>query len=124
MTNFLDSALTDPQFLFYSSSKDSGPLKVKGSFSEAFAFKGGGYNCSFLCSFAISRVLRFSCVVEIVNCLGVPLSNRNNWYCNSEANIFLPLEILPLHRESFFASDETNLESMFSYEIISTDIAL
>ncbi|CAG7819191.1 unnamed protein product, partial [Allacma fusca] len=52
----------------------------------------------------------FSCNIEIVNCLSVPLRNRNRWYCNSENNTFLSMEILPLHRESFFASDHMNLK--------------
>ncbi|CAG7831704.1 unnamed protein product, partial [Allacma fusca] len=73
---------------------------------------------------SVRKMERFSCVVEIVNCLSVPLSNRGSWCCNSQANIFLPMEILSLHRESFFASDDTTLEAMFSYEIISTDLAL
>ncbi|CAG7829540.1 unnamed protein product, partial [Allacma fusca] len=145
MTNFLDSALTDPQYHFWVSSKNSGPSNVDESFSEVFSFKGK-YWCQLLCSFAISRVLRkyhphrmfgfinmiakshssfsFSCVVEIVNCLGVCLNNRNSYFCNSEDNNLLPLEILPLHRESFFASDETSLEAIFSYEIFSTDLAI
>ncbi|CAG7710373.1 unnamed protein product, partial [Allacma fusca] len=66
----------------------------------------------------------FSSVVEIVNCLGVPLSNHKSWDCNSEVNNFLPPEIFPLHRESFSASDEMNLEATFSYEIFSTDLAI
>ncbi|CAG7701401.1 unnamed protein product, partial [Allacma fusca] len=41
---------------------------------------------------------RFPCNVEIVNCLNVPLGNRNK--C------------------------DTNFEAMFSYEILSTDLAL
>ncbi|CAG7826630.1 unnamed protein product [Allacma fusca] len=66
----------------------------------------------------------FSCVVETVNCLSVPLNNRNGWCRNSEAKNVLPMQILPLHRERFFMSDEIILEAMFSYEIISTDLAL
>ncbi|CAG7830495.1 unnamed protein product [Allacma fusca] len=252
MTNFLDSVLTDPQYHFWYGSENSGPSKVDGSFSEVFSFKGSSGVCQFLCSFAISGILRlvircasysegyiylgigftpadifmnrslddklweispapdvwtnkkstkvplehvvthgnlllrghmsngprsivhveilefnpmfgslrsliggkqrivdgkslemlrspqnsqtnsksakniqrFSCVVEIVNCLSVRLSKRNNWYCNSKENNALPLEILPLHRESLFVSGETNLEAMFCYEIISTDLAL
>ncbi|CAG7733144.1 unnamed protein product [Allacma fusca] len=67
---------------------------------------------------------RFSCNIEIVNCLSVPLRNRNRWYSNSENNTFLSMEVLPLHREMFFASDQTNLKVMISYEIISTDLNL
>ncbi|CAG7825096.1 unnamed protein product [Allacma fusca] len=104
MTNLLDSVLTDPQYHFWNGSKTSGPSKVDGSFSEVFSFKGKGW--------------------YIVNCLSVRLSNRNSWYCSSEANNPLPLEILSLHRKSFFASEETNLEAIFSYEIISTNLAL
>ncbi|CAG7820617.1 unnamed protein product [Allacma fusca] len=124
MTNFLDSVLTDPQYYFWVGSKNSGPSYVDGSFSEVFSFNGEFDYCSFLCSFAISRVLRFSCIVQIANCLSVPLSNRKIWCCNSEDNNVLPLEILPLHRESLFVSGETNLEAIFSYGIISTDLAL
>jgi len=69
-------------------------------------------------------IQRFSCIVQIANCLSVPLSNRKIWCCNSEDNNVLPLEILPLHRESLFVSGETNLEAIFSYGIISTDLAL
>ncbi|CAG7731438.1 unnamed protein product [Allacma fusca] len=124
MTNLLDSVLTDPQYYLWSDSKISGPSKVDEGFSEAFSFKGHSSYCFVLCSFAISRDLRFSCTIEIVNCLSVPLRNRNRWYCNSENNTFLSMEILPLHRESFFASDQTNLKVMISYEIISTDLNL
>ncbi|CAG7723580.1 unnamed protein product, partial [Allacma fusca] len=37
---------------------------------------------------------------------------------------FWPLEIQSFHRESFLGSSDTNLEAMFSYEILSTDLAL
>ncbi|CAG7733145.1 unnamed protein product [Allacma fusca] len=155
MTNFLDSVLTDPQYHFGFGSKNSGPLNVVGSFSEVFSFKGDKNfyealddtlvklspapdvcipdECSevpveFFVNHGnlIVRGHMFSCVVEIVNCLSVPLSNQGSWCCNSQANNFLPveMEILSLHRESFFASDDTNLEAIFSYEIISTDLAL
>ncbi|CAG7729958.1 unnamed protein product, partial [Allacma fusca] len=67
---------------------------------------------------------RFSCNVEIVNCLNVPLRNRNKFYSNSNDKDFWPLEIQPFYRESFLGSSDTNLEAMFSYEILSTDLAL
>ncbi|CAG7676184.1 unnamed protein product, partial [Allacma fusca] len=58
---------------------------------------------------------KFSCIVEIVNCLNVSLRNRKNWYSNSDRKDVVTLEILPLHRECFYASDETSFEAMFSY---------
>ncbi|CAG7786030.1 unnamed protein product [Allacma fusca] len=67
---------------------------------------------------------RFSCIVEIVNCLNVPLRNRNEFYSNSNDNDFWPLEIQSFHRETFSGSSDSNLETMFSYEILSTDLAL
>jgi len=67
---------------------------------------------------------RFSCNVEIVNCLNVPLRNRNKFYSNSNDKDFWPLEIQSFHRESFLGSSDTNFEAMFSYEILSTDLAL
>ncbi|CAG7832432.1 unnamed protein product [Allacma fusca] len=57
------------------------------------------------------------------NRLKVKLSNRNIFYCNSSNNDLMPSEILPLHRESFVGVDDTNLESMFAYQIDSTDLA-
>jgi len=67
---------------------------------------------------------RFSCNVEIANCLNVPLRNRNKLYSNFNDKDFCPLEIQPFHRESFLGSSDTYLEAMFSYEIDSTDLAL
>ncbi|CAG7828014.1 unnamed protein product [Allacma fusca] len=130
LTNFLDSVLTDPQYHFWRGSKNSGPSKVDGSFSEVFSFKGNWLSYVWYNKISKDPLEHFVTHgnlllrVEIVNCLSVPLSNQNNWYCNSEENNLLPLEILPVHRERFFASGETNFEAMFSYEIISTDLAL
>ncbi|CAG7822520.1 unnamed protein product, partial [Allacma fusca] len=164
LTNSLDFVLSDPQYHFWFGSKNSGPPKVDGSFSEVFHFKGDSISYVSTDQTLNDKLLEispapdvwfpkkhsevplerfvthgnlllrghmsngprsiFSCVVEIVNCLSVPLSSPNNWYCNSEENNRLPLEILALHRESFFASGETNFEAMFSYEIISSDLAL
>ncbi|CAG7731944.1 unnamed protein product, partial [Allacma fusca] len=61
---------------------------------------------------------------EIVNCLNVPLRNRNKWYSNSNDKDFWPLEIPSFHRESFFGSSDSAFEGMFSYEIPSTDQTL
>ncbi|CAG7825833.1 unnamed protein product, partial [Allacma fusca] len=131
LSNFLESALTDLQYYFWTGSKNSGPTRVVGSFSEVFSFSGDQNCCDFLCSFGISKVLRsvgkcgrFSCNIEIVNCLNVPLRNRNKWYSNSNDKDFWPLEIQSFHRESLFGSSDTNFEAMFSYEILSTDLAL
>ncbi|CAG7817202.1 unnamed protein product, partial [Allacma fusca] len=73
---------------------------------------------------SVGKCGRFSCNVEIVNCLNVPLRNRNKFYSNSNDKHFWPLEIQPFHRESFLGSSDTNFEAMFSYEILSTDLAL
>ncbi|CAG7833800.1 unnamed protein product [Allacma fusca] len=67
---------------------------------------------------------RFSCNIEIANCLNVPLRNRNKWYSNSNKNDFWPLEIQSFHRESFLGSSVTNFDAIFAYEIVSTDLAL
>ncbi|CAG7824380.1 unnamed protein product, partial [Allacma fusca] len=212
LSNFLDPAITDPQYYIWSGAKDAGPLTVPGNFSEVFSFSGDSkayerlldtlYENSpvpdlwcpslmsdvpielfvthgnFLMrghmtngprsivhveilefnpifgspssvfggkqrivdgkslesirstislganSKSVRNIGRFSCIVEIVNCLSIPLRNQSIWYCNSENNNFLPLGILPLHRESFLGSDETIFEAIFSYEIMSTDLAL
>ncbi|CAG7830202.1 unnamed protein product [Allacma fusca] len=73
---------------------------------------------------SVGKSGRFSCNVEIVNHLNVPLRNRNNFYSNSNDKDYLPLEIQSFHRERFLGSSDTNLEAMFSYEILSTDLAL
>ncbi|CAG7821072.1 unnamed protein product [Allacma fusca] len=58
MTNFLESVLIDPQYYCLCGSKNGGPTKVVGNFSEVFSFKGDPNVCEILCSLAISRVLR------------------------------------------------------------------
>ncbi|CAG7786738.1 unnamed protein product, partial [Allacma fusca] len=73
---------------------------------------------------SVGKSGRFSCSVEIVNCLNVPLRNRNKFYSNSNDKDLWPLEIPSFHRESFLGSNDSNFEGMFSYEIVSTDLAL
>ncbi|CAG7832459.1 unnamed protein product [Allacma fusca] len=202
LSNYLDSALTDPQYHFYQGSRKSGPTRVVENFSEVFYFSGED-RCQFLCSFAIRKTLRlticclnysdgtilfgigftpadvptdqslfralysmppatdvwmtkpysktpvelfvtrrnllvrdgsisrsvgkiarFSCNVEIANFLNVPLRNGNKFYSNSKDKDFWPLEIQSFQRETIFGSSDTNLKAMFSYEIVSTDLAL
>ncbi|CAG7717689.1 unnamed protein product, partial [Allacma fusca] len=73
---------------------------------------------------SVGKSGRFSCNVEIVNCLNVPLRKRNIWYFNSNDKDIWPLEIESFQRESFLGSSDMNFEAMFSYEIVSTDLAL
>ncbi|CAG7716508.1 unnamed protein product, partial [Allacma fusca] len=164
LSNFLDTALTDLQRHFYNGSRNSGPTRVVGHFSEVFSFSGDeGFsdvptNASLfdilhemsstpdvwmmtkqdskipqelfvshgnlLVRGSVGKRGRFSCNVEIANCLNVPLRNRNKLYSNFNDKDFCPLEIQPFHRESFLGSSDTYLEAMFSYEIDSTDLAL
>ncbi|CAG7724579.1 unnamed protein product [Allacma fusca] len=150
-SNFLESALTDLQCDFGCGSRHSGPTRVVGNFSEVFSFRGAMIsNLSYsdvptnetlinklnqmppapdvwMMTKEVSSVgkcRRFSCNVEFVNCLNVPLRNRNKFYSNSNDKDFVPPEIQSFHRESFLGSSDTNLEAMFSYEILSTDLAL
>ncbi|CAG7819178.1 unnamed protein product [Allacma fusca] len=123
LSNFLDSAVTDLQFVLWQASRNNGPSRVVGNFSEAFSFSGSrSYYGSI--SRSVGKSGRFSCNVEIVNCLSVPLRNKNKWYCNSNDKDSLPLEIQSFNRESFLGSSDTKFKAMFSYEILSTDLAL
>ncbi|CAG7734357.1 unnamed protein product, partial [Allacma fusca] len=184
LSNFLESALTDLQCYFSFGSRNTGPMRVAGNFTEVFSFHGARYGCDFLCSFVISEAMRltircFSCTSgdiyfglgftpaevltnhellhtlhemplkpgvwminkqstkfplesfaingnllarEIANCLNVPLRNGNELYSNDKN--FWPLEIQSFHRETFLGSSDTNFKAMFSYEIVSTDLAL
>jgi hypothetical protein len=65
-----------------------------------------------------------ACIIEIGNCLNGTLRNGSAFFCNSARNNFLPSEIRPFYRERFFASHNTTVEAMFSYEIESTDLFL
>ncbi|CAG7784864.1 unnamed protein product, partial [Allacma fusca] len=65
---------------------------------------------------------RFLCNIEITNCLNVKLANKKNFYCNSENNDFIPSEVLPFRREKCFVANDTKVESMFCYEIDTTDL--
>ncbi|CAG7826317.1 unnamed protein product, partial [Allacma fusca] len=190
LSNYLDTALTDPQYHFYQGSGNSGPPRVAAKFSEVFSFSGE-HLCEFLSdvptdqslfralnsmppatdvwmtkpylktplelfvshgnflargkkrlidgkSFefnqstnkdgSISRpagkLSTFACNVVIENCLNVPLRNRNKFYSNSSDKDFWPLEIQSFHRETFLGSSDTKFEAMFSYEILSSDLAL
>ncbi|CAG7698760.1 unnamed protein product, partial [Allacma fusca] len=49
--------------------------------------------------------------VEIVNCLNVPLRNRNKSYSTSNDEDFWPPEIQSFYRESFLGSSDTSLEA-------------
>ncbi|CAG7829575.1 unnamed protein product, partial [Allacma fusca] len=120
LSNCLDTALTDlrngsPCFPI------SGPSRILGNFSEVFS---SGYRNDGTISRSVGKSGRFSCNVEIVNCLNVPLRNRNQFYSNSNEKDLWPLEIPSFHRESFLGSSDSNFEGMFSYEILSTDLAL
>ncbi|CAG7819177.1 unnamed protein product [Allacma fusca] len=173
MSNFLDTTITDPQYHFYQGSRNSGPKRVVGKFSEVFSFSGEDRCIGFTpadvptdeslfralysmppatdvwmtkpysktpvellvtrrnllvrdgsISRSVGKIARFSCNVEIANFLNVPLRNRNKFYCNSNDKDFWPLEIQSFHRETFLGSSDTNFKAMFSYEILSTDLAL
>ncbi|CAG7709335.1 unnamed protein product, partial [Allacma fusca] len=118
MSNCLESTLTELQCHFCFGSRNNGPLRVVGNFSEVFSFNGSPYS---FCS--VGKSERFSCNVEMVNCLNVPLIIRNKYYSNSIGKDFPPLEIRSFHRKNFLASSDTSFEAIFAYEIFSTDLA-
>ncbi|CAG7816531.1 unnamed protein product [Allacma fusca] len=93
LSNFLDTALTDLQN-GYSQIPLSGPSRIIGNFSEVFSARGDHTWCYFLCSFAISKVLRLTIECNID-------SDDNIWF----GIAFIPADV-PTNKALFAAFKE------------------
>ncbi|CAG7828040.1 unnamed protein product [Allacma fusca] len=60
LSNFLNSALSNPEYYLWFASSVTGPSEVLPSTSDVFSFAGDWVCCAFLCSYEISKLLRLT----------------------------------------------------------------